>query len=65
MSPGYDPQALRRGLRHGGERGLWVYIPAEELLKTTLPAADLPPLYRTAAREGGRTVVVQLFRRER
>lgn len=65
MSPVYDPMALRRGLRHGGERGLWVYIPAEELRRTKLPPSDLPPLYRTAAREGGRTVVVQLFRRER
>ena len=65
MSPSYDPMALRRGKRTGAQRGLWVYIPAEELRKTTLRASELPPLYRTAAREGGRTVVVQLFRRER
>ena len=59
--PSYDPRALRRGRRSGGERGLWTYIPAEELEKLRNLAADPPPLYRLAARVGGRTIVIQLF----
>lgn len=60
--PSYDPMAWRRGRRSAGERGLWTYIPAEELLKVGFRPGDPPPLYRTAARSGGRTIVVQLTR---
>jgi hypothetical protein len=60
----YDPMRWRRTVSRGRERGCWVYVPAEELAKTSLGAERPPELYRVAGRLGGRTVVVQ-FDRER
>jgi len=62
--PGYDSALRRRGRRSGRERGCWTYIPAEELSRVGIDPTGPPPLYRTAARQGGRTVIVTLYASE-
>lgn len=58
----YDSGARRRGVRKGRERGCWVYVPAEELVKAGLAPGDPPPFYRTwGTRSGG--VLVRLYRK--
>lgn len=57
----YDHAARRASVRRGRERGCWLYIPAEELLKTGISPLALPPFYRIWAGPRGR-VVVQLYR---
>lgn len=59
----YDAGQRRRAQRRGRERGCWVYVPAEELLKAGHDPADAPPLYRTwGTKSGG--VLVRLYRDE-
>jgi hypothetical protein len=62
VPPGrHDHAARRRAQRYGRERGCWVYIPAEELVKTGVDLFGAPPAYRVWAAPRGR-VVVQLYR---
>lgn len=57
----HDPAARRRGVRKGKERGCWVYLPAELLLRAGVDPHDDPPYYR--AWSGGRSgVVLRLYR---
>lgn len=62
--PAYDPAKRRRTRQEAGYRGVWVYIPAEELAKLRRPPTRTPSHYRTAGREGGRTVIVTLYDEE-
>lgn len=62
MHPGrYDAARRRRSQRHGQEAGAWVYLPAEELLKTGIDLSGPPPAYRVWAGPRGR-VVIQLYK---
>lgn len=57
----YDSAARRRAQRRGRERGCWVFIPAEELVKAGVDPAGNPPAYRTwGTRSGG--VLVRLYK---
>lgn len=57
----YDSGARRRAQRRGRERGCWVYVPAEELLKAGHDPAGAPPFYRTWGSARG-SVLVRLYR---
>jgi hypothetical protein len=58
----YDDGARRLSVRRGRERGCWVYIPAEELLKAGIDTAGTdPPFYRTWGSRRG-SVLVRLYR---
>lgn len=57
----YDSGARRQGVRTGRERGCWVYIPADELLKAGYDPQEAAPFYRTwGTARGG--VFVRLYR---
>lgn len=57
----YDSGARRQATRTGRERGCWVYIPADELLKAGYDPQGPPPFYRTwGTARGG--VFVRLYR---
>lgn len=57
----YDSGARRRSKRKGRERGCWVYVPAEELVKAGHDPQGAPPFYRTwGTKSGG--VFVRLYR---
>lgn len=57
----YDPGRRRRSVREGRERGCWVYIPAQELVKAGVSVFAGPPWYRIwGGRRGG--VVVRLYK---
>jgi len=60
--PAYDPARRRQGVRKGGERGLWVYVPAEELEKAQIAVNGSPPFYRLWAHE--KAVLVRFYREE-
>lgn len=57
----YDAMARRQGTRTQRERGCWVYIPAEELLKAGIDPHDQPPFCRTWGSKRG-SVLVRLYR---
>ena len=64
MTPGrYDSGMRRQSQRNGRERGCWVYVPAEELVKTGVDMFGTPPFYRVWGNTRGR-VVVQLYREQ-
>lgn len=57
----YDAGARRRAQRSARERGCWVYVPAEELVKAGIDPAGDPPTYRTwGTARGG--VMVRLYK---
>jgi hypothetical protein len=57
----YDAARRRLAQRRGRERGCWVYVPAEELVKAGIDPAGDPPQYRTwGTKSGG--VLVRLYR---
>lgn len=59
----YDQATRRRSVRKGRERGVWIFIPAEELVGAGVdPKAD-PPFYRLWHRK--RAILVQLYEHER
>jgi hypothetical protein len=58
--PAYDPARRRRGVRKPGERGLWVYVPAEELEAAGIAPNGSPPFYRLWPHE--KAVLVRLYR---
>lgn len=43
----YDAGLRRQSQRHGRQRGCWIYVPVEELLKAGLDPEGEPPEYRT------------------
>lgn len=56
----YDHARRRQSLRHGRERGCWVYIASGELLRAGVALDDPPPTYRVwGGRRGG--VVLRLY----
>lgn len=57
----HDTAARRRSQRRGRERGCWVYVPAEELLRAGIDLEGTPPYYRTwGTQRGG--VLVRLYK---
>lgn len=59
--PAHDVQQRRRATRSARQRGCYVYVPAEELVKAGWAAGDPPPFYRTWGSKKG-SVLVQLYR---
>jgi len=57
----YDALKRRASIRRGRERGCWLYVPMEELLKTGVDVTDAPPHYRVWGGARGR-LVVQLYK---
>lgn len=58
----YDPQLRRRSHRGRRERGVWVYIAAEELVRAGVSVFDPPPDYRVwGGRRGG--LFLRLYKR--
>lgn len=56
-----DAARRRRSKREGRERGCWIYIPAQELLRAGIDPTGPPPFYRTwGARRG--SVLLRLYR---
>lgn len=58
--PAHDVQQRRRATRSGRERGCWVYVPAEELVKAGHAPGGPAPFYRTWGSKKG-SVLVQLY----
>jgi len=52
----------RRSIRRGRERGVWVFIPAAELVNAGFDPKDDPPFYRIWSRK--RAALVQLYREQ-
>lgn len=62
IKPGrHDHAERRQSQRDGRERGCWVYIPLEQLVKTGVDVDGDPPRYRVWGSSRGR-VVVQLYK---
>lgn len=61
LQGGYDPGRRRRSVRTARERGCWVYIPAEELIKTGVSVFADPPLYRVWGRKRG-SVLIRVYK---
>jgi hypothetical protein len=59
--PSYDSAERRKSKRNGRERGCWVYIPAEELLRAGYDSEAEPPRYRIWPTGKGR-VLLQLYK---
>jgi hypothetical protein len=59
--PSHDAMQRRRAVRTGRERGCWVYVPAEELVKAGHASGGALPFYRTWGSKKG-AVLVQLYR---
>jgi hypothetical protein len=56
----YDAARRRRTVRRGRERGCWLYIAADELVKAGVDLDAPPPWYRVwGSRRGG--LVVRLY----
>lgn len=56
----YDSGLRRRSVRSGRERGCWVYVPADELVRAGVDPSGPAPLYRTwGTPRGG--VLVRLY----
>lgn len=60
VMPAYDRTARRQSIRRGAERGVWVFIPAEDLERADISADDPPPKYRVWPGEA--SVFVRLYR---
>lgn len=56
----YDQAKRRRGIRRGREKGMWIYVPAEELAGAGFNPDEPPPTYRLWHRK--RAILVQLYR---
>jgi hypothetical protein len=62
LEPGrYDPARRRRTIRRGRERGCWLYVAAEELLRAGIDPYGPAPFYRVWGSRRG-SVVVRLYR---
>lgn len=60
----YDREERRQSIRKGRERGCWVYIAAEELVRAGISVFDPPPDYRVwGGRRGG--VLVRLYKSQK
>lgn len=57
----YDPEALRQSKRSQRERGCWVYIPAQELLKAGISLFAPAPRYRVWGRKRG-SILVRVYK---
>lgn len=61
--PLHDHAARRRASRRPRERGIWVFIPGEELQRCGPEWANgTPPYYRTWGAPGRGRVMVSLYR---
>lgn len=56
----YDRSKPRQSLRRGQERGVWVFIPAEELRRAGFDPREPAPKYRLWGRKRG-SVLVRLY----
>lgn len=59
----YDKAVWRQSLRHGRERGCWVYIPRDELQAAGISVDGPPPLYKLTgmqSRKSSPRVIVNL-----
>lgn len=56
----YDPGRARRAVRQGKERGVRVYIPADELRKAGIDPHGAIPTYKVWGRRSG-SVLVRLY----
>lgn len=56
----HDHAERRQALRSGRERGCWLYLPLEQLVRTGIDVAGPPPFYRVWGSSRGRCVV-QLY----
>jgi hypothetical protein len=57
----YDDGLRRQSQRRGREKGCWLYVPAEELLKAGVDPDGPAPFYRTwGASRGG--IFVRVYR---
>lgn len=59
----YDHAQRRLAVRAGREKGCWVYIPAQELLKAGHAPGGALPRYRTWGSQRG-SVLVRLYKQE-
>ncbi len=57
----HDHAQRRQSQRNGRERGCWVYLPAEQLVRTGVDIDGPAPLYRVWGSSRGR-VVLQLYK---
>lgn len=57
----YDPTGTRAAVRKGRERGVWVFVPAVELVKAGIDPMGPPPRYRTWGRARG-SVLLRLYK---
>lgn len=57
----YDSAVRRQPRQTGRERGCWVYIPLEEIVKAGIDPDGPPPFYRVWGRERG-SVLVRLYK---
>lgn len=49
----YDRFRRKQAVRRGREKGCWVFVPADELVKAGINPNDPPPLYRIWATPKG------------
>lgn len=61
MAGRYDEAARRQSKRTGREKGCWVYIPADELVKAGVDPAGPAPFYRTWGSRRG-SLLLRLYR---
>lgn len=58
----HDPKRHRKAQRAGAEKGVRIYIAADELRAAGIDPNDPPPTFRVWARESGRgSLLVRLY----
>lgn len=62
MPSNYDFARRRRSVRRGRERGCWVYVPSDELVKAGYDPDDPPPFYRTWGSRHG-SVLIRFYKK--
>ncbi len=67
LTRSYDHANRRLSKRSGRERGVWVYVPAAELIAAGFDPSDPSPSYTTTGfqrSKNARTIIVSLFARD-
>lgn len=63
-STSYDPARERQSVRYGKQKGVTIYLPAEELRAAGIDPDGPPPKYRTRGyrrSRKGRSIIVSLY----